>query len=178
MTFELFSGAAGDISVAGAGEIYQSESDLGDEPDLHRWRATWGRSWCADQPLEGIRLEAFPVVKVTPQGAWIAEHAWRQVAKYNDDGTVIREWCGTDGPRQWVSNDGGQAWAKRTRAEAIFSLTYRLTRWAPKATRDIRRVVAAIETAEKMALRPGHTLSARADLHELHCYLTQKLQAK
>lgn len=116
--------------------------DLGDAPDLHRWRAQWSDS---DDAVDGIQLVAYPVVSVTPKGAWIDQHAWRERQR---DGLAWH----LSGEKRWVSNDGAQAWAKPTQEQALVSIAVRLHRWSQKLYHETRRLRAAAEVLK--VLRP------------------------
>lgn len=94
-----------------------------DKPDEVRWRAAWNKDW--EGEVKGIELRCYPVIKTTPQGAWIDQYAYHNGA-----------WK-LSGQKRWVSNDGGQAWAKPTRSDAVNSIAYRYQRWASRMQRDI-----------------------------------------
>lgn len=101
-------------------------TDFPENPDLVRWRAWW--DWDAyGETLHGIELRCYPVIKVTPLGAWIACSSIHH-----------GEWV-LSGQKRWVSNDGGQAWAKPTKADALFSIAYRFSRWGTRLSNDINR---------------------------------------
>jgi hypothetical protein len=131
-------------SVELAPKIYKGYNmeDLGDAPDLHRWRAQWSNS---EESVDGIQLVAYPVVSVTPKGAWIDTHAYRQMQR---DGLV---WY-LSGFKRWVSNDGAQAWAKPTQEQALVSIAVRLHRWSQRLYHETRRLRAAAEVLK--VLRP------------------------
>lgn len=136
-------------------------ADLGDNPDTHRWRAWWDTSH--DGVAVGIELLAYPVVCLTPAGAWIDTIAGRQASKQPwEEGAPAYEWAFYGaGPRKakWMANGSGSAWAKPTRDEAVRSLAVRLTRWTGHLARDVKR---ARQCAEALAtLRPD--LPAYAD---------------
>jgi hypothetical protein len=133
-----------DMHVEITPKIYKgyNQDDLGDAPDQHRWRAQWSD---ADDRVDGIRLVAHPVVSVTPRGAWIDQHAWRE---RRADGLGWH----LSGSKRWVSNDGGQAWAKPTQEAALLSIAVRLHRWSQKLYHEIQRLHAAAEVLK--VLRP------------------------
>ena len=95
--------------------------------------------------MDGIQLVAYPVVSVTPKGAWIDQHAWRD--RYRDG----PGWH-LSGHKRWVSNDGAQAWAKPTQEDALVSIAVRLHRWSQKLYHETRRLRAAAEVLK--VLRP------------------------
>lgn len=97
--------------------------DLPEDPAVLRWRARWNVD---GEIVSGIRLEAFPVVKLTPAGAWIDHQAWHWY-----DGWRM------SGQKRWVSNDGGAAWAKPTKEEALRSIAIRYIRWASRIASDV-----------------------------------------
>ena len=132
--------------------LHCNHSDLGDEPDKHRWRASWVTAW--DESLIcGIQLDAYPVLRLTPTGAWIDPVAMRQATKQPwEDGAPGMEWITHLGHKRWVGNVSGSAWAKRTKEDAILSIAIRLTRWAQKCANDHARAMAAVETLR--VLRP------------------------
>ena len=70
-------------------------SELPDDSSTHRWRAHWASDW--EGNILGIDLVAYPVVSLTPQGAWIDPNAWRE------HGLSGPRWALT-GQRRWVSN--------------------------------------------------------------------------
>lgn len=114
-----------------------NQEDLGDDPDHHRWRASWYDTWdhehCGGRKVVGILLAAYPVTRLTPCGAWIDKASWRENIPAG------RQWKFT-GQTRWVSDDGGAAFAKPTRDEALHSIAYRLMRWNQKTQRDVRRL--------------------------------------
>lgn len=117
--------------------------ELGDDPATHRWRAQWDTDYGGD--VRGITLTAYPVIKLTPQGAWVDHIAWPE---YNRDGLG---WHLT-GEKRWVSNTGGMAWAKPTQDIALNSIAIRLHRWAQKLHHDNVKIRQAIKVL--MILRP------------------------
>lgn len=134
---------------------HYGHDDLGDAPDSHRWRASWDKNY--DGYPECIILTAHPVLRTTPKGAWIAQHSYREATKQPwEDGAPGLEWVtfGTKG--RFVLNGSGMSWAKMTREEAIASLAYRMERWAQKIVHDYRRVVAAVDTMER--IRPDFAI--------------------
>ncbi len=129
---------------------------FGDDKTAHRWRAQWDTDY--DGSIRGIALTAYPVVKLTPQGAWVDPLAWRE---WRNEG---QSWHLT-GEKRWVSNTGGQAWAKRTQEEALHSIAIRLERWARHVfsdTRKLREAAAALRT-----LRPDYDGYAATALRRL-----------
>lgn len=157
----------GGIAVKPELAIDQYDSDLDDAPDQHRWRAHW-------LPIDSsytryphrIRLEAYPVHKLTPCGAWIAKNAYREATKQPwEDGAPGYEWRYDADDVRWVGNRSGMSFAKPTRAAALRSLCYRLMRWGSRTQNDMRHILSAIEGAE--ALCPDHAWcvnSARSSL--------------
>jgi hypothetical protein len=121
------------ISVVGKREILQSydQTDLGDDPSAHRWRAWWLQGY-SDLPVDGIELRAYPVTRLTPVGAWIDTDAFREATKQPwEEGAPGLAWTKADWHKtRWVSDTSGAAWAKPTREAAIYSLAKRLDRWA------------------------------------------------
>lgn len=115
--------------------------NLGDDPALHRWRATWATG-NLDGEIGGIWLRAYPVTRLTEAGAWIDPEAFREGDHWNMSGFAKR----------WISNSGRSAWAKPTQEEAIRSLAVRLSRWAKKTSHDIARIRSAARGLE--TLRP------------------------
>ena len=105
-------------------------SELPDDSSTHRWRAHWASDW--EGNILGIDLVAYPVVSLTPQGAWIDPNAWRE------HGLSGPRWALT-GQRRWVSNSGGAAWAKPTQEEAIRSIAIRLSRWTSRLHNEVNR---------------------------------------
>lgn len=142
-------------------------TDLGDNPETHRWRAWWDTSY--DGIVAGIELRAYPVVCLTPAGAWIDTIAGRQASKQPwEEGAPAHEWVFYGaGPRKekWMADGSGSAWAKPTRDEAVRSLAVRLTRWTGHLARDVKR---ARQCAEALAaLRPdlpSYVAKARLNL--------------
>lgn len=112
-----------------------------DDPSVTRWRAQWESNM--DGMPYAIGLYAYPVLRVTPMGAWIAEiNSWRP-----GDGWLMANRI-PDAPKRWVSNTGRQAWAKPTRDEALLSLIARLNIWSDRARHERRRILAAAATLE------------------------------
>lgn len=127
--------------------------DLGDTPQLHRWRATW------EQDGSGIWLQAFPVIRDTPTGVWIAKYAYRQATKQPwEDGAPANEWVYRAEERRWISNKSGASYAKPTKDDAIKSLAIRLTRWTCRIKSEYDRAMSAAETLA--SLRPELSLYA------------------
>jgi hypothetical protein len=113
--------------------------DLHDDPHALRWRAWWDRS-VIDEVI-GIKLQPYPVVRVTPAGAWIDPHAYRCGGKWSPPYKELL---------RWVSNDGGAAWAKPSQQIAIDSLLYRYRRWGQRCARDLAYFIAAGETLKEL----------------------------
>ena len=132
-----------------------NQQDLDDAPELYRWRAQW---FTDDGIVTGIELAAHPVVSVTPHGAWIDQHAYRQMQR---DGLAWN----LSGEKRWVSNDGGQAWAKPTQEAALHSIAVRLQRWAQNVYRDAKRVHSAARVLK--TLRPDDEIFARRALEAM-----------
>lgn len=127
--------------------------DLGDDPLSHRWRATW------EQDGFGIWLQAYPVIRTTPTGVWIAKHAYRQATKQPwEDGAPANEWVYRAEERRWISNKSGASYAKPTKDDAIKSLAIRLTRWTCRIKAEYDRAMSAAETLA--SLRPELSLYA------------------
>lgn len=144
-----------------------SFEDLGDEPDLHRWRAWWITD--GNSLVSGIELHAYPVIKTNPESVWIDEWGYREAKKQPwEDGAPGMGWVTFEGKsmkKRLLHNNSGSAWAKPTQEEAIHSLAVRLTRWANHLARDVKKVRSAADALEK--LRPNHewaTQHARARL--------------
>ena len=110
--------------------------DLGDDPLSHRWRATW------EQDGSGIWLQAFPVIRNTPTGVWIAKYAYRRSGVWDYEEVYKR----------WISNKSGASYAKPTKDEAIKSLAIRLTRWTCRIKAEYDRAMSAAEALA--SLRP------------------------
>ena len=113
--------------------------DMQDDPDAHRWRAWWDQS-VIDEVI-GIKLQPYPVVRVTPAGAWIDPHAYRSGDSWSQPNKELL---------RWVSNDGGAAWAKPSQQLAIDSLLYRYRRWGQRCARDLSYFIAAGETLKEL----------------------------
>lgn len=135
--------------------------DLGDEPELHRWRAWWVTD--SNSLVSGIELHAYPVIKTNPQSVWIDEWADRQATKQPwEEGAPGNEWDVYEGrsmKKRLLHNNSGSAWAKPTQEEAIRSLAIRLTRWANHLARDVEKARSAADALEK--LRPNHEWAAK-----------------
>lgn len=126
-----------------------AHDDLGDAPDLHRWRAYWENG--EENLPDCIVLQAHPVIKLTPMGAWVAQHAYREAKKQPwEEGAPGYVWntFGTKG--RFVLNGSGMSWAKLTQEDAIASLAYRMECWARRMVDDYRRIVAAVDTMERI----------------------------
>jgi len=142
--------------------------DLEDNPETHRWRATWAPG-DGDNPISGIFLTAHPVIKRTRCGAWINVDGYRQATKQPwEDGAPASEWVPFNerGMRKRFVNDGsGQAWAKPTQEEALKSLAIRLCRWAQNAHWNMKRVQSAADVLEKLRPDwPSYPEAARSHL--------------
>jgi len=111
--------------------------DLGDDPAAHRWRAWWTGDGI--DPM-GISLQPYPVIKLTPCGAWISRGSWR-----SSDG----QWQNIDNLPRIVMNRSHQAWAKPTQEAALHSLAVRLCRWSSGVARDFSR---AHDAAKALAI--------------------------
>jgi len=121
-----------------------SFEDIEDAPHLHRWRASWFES--------GIAMDAFPVIRATPTGVWIARHAYREWSGGE------RVWAGID-KKRWIANDSGSSYAKKTQEDAIKSIAIRLTRWSVRILSERERAEMACDALEK--LRPDLALYAQ-----------------
>lgn len=140
--------------------LHNRSPDLGDDPSSHRWRASWVTSW-GDDIISGINLDAYPVLRLTPTGAWVDPHAYRQATKQPwEDGAPGLEWITHRHSKRWVGNSSGSAWAKPTQEAAIRSIAIRLMRWAQKCANDHAKVMAAVETLQ--AIRPDMKSHAEA----------------
>ena len=142
--------------------------DLEDSPENHRWRATWAPG-NGDDPICGIVLTAYPVIKRTRCGVWINCDGSRQSTKQPwEEGAPALEWVPFN--ERWMKkrfvNDGsGQAWAKPTQEDALLSLAIRLCRWAQNAHWNMRRVQAAADVLEKLRPDwPSYPEAARSHL--------------
>jgi hypothetical protein len=122
--------------------VWYTPNELGDVPDSHRWRAQWFRGVYDGDPV-GIIVQAHPVLRLTPKGAWIYP--------YGDVGNVF---FANDRQqrlvRRWVSNDGSSAWAKPTREEALHSLAVRLERWATHVRDDLDKILESADAIERL----------------------------
>lgn len=135
-----------------------------DDPDRIRWRATWHRAYDTGLPV-GIELTPYPVARKTPCGAWVDPLAFRKLKEWTDAG-ARREWSLSDkGLWKFVHDRSGSSWAKKTRAEALYSLGVRLTRWSAKVRRDVERVNAACDVAEALL-----SCESWADRSEHHAF--------
>lgn len=97
--------------------------NMENDPETIRWRAGWSSDYSNE--VEGIELRAYPVIRRTPQGAWVDPHAYHHGA-----------WQ-LSGSKRWVSDTGGAAWAKPTKEDALFSIAYRFSRWSSRLHNDI-----------------------------------------
>jgi len=143
--------------------------DLEDSPTQHRWRAWWVRSRY-DSTMTGISLTAHPVVKETPRGVWISEHAYRQATKQPwEEGAPAMEWVPFDEKgmkKRFVHNGSGSAWAKPTQEGAIHSLAVRLSRWSNHVASDVSKVISAADVMEKLRPQyPSYVQHARAAIN-------------
>ena len=114
-----------------------NQDELDDNPSSHRWRASWYNTHSClyhGREVVGIQMTAYPVVRATPCGAWIAQGAFRD--RYGDS----RLWTGLDHGVRWVSNQSGASFAKPTQELALHSIAYRLMRWRQKTVRDVKRL--------------------------------------
>ena len=109
-------------------------------------------------------LQAFPVTKTTPQGAWIDTDAEADINLYGTSPTL--SWSTADWHRtRWVANGSGASWAKLTREEAILSAAIRLSRWARFIRNDADKALS--RAASLRAFRPdldGYAKIAEATL--------------
>lgn len=127
---------------------------LEDNPQTHRWRATW------EADGSGIWLQAFPVIRQTPTGVWIAKYAYLQATKQPwEDGAPANEWVYRAEECRWISNESGASYAKPTKDDAIKSLAIRLTRWTCRIKAEYDRAMEASISLTK--LRPD--LASYAD---------------
>ena len=135
--------------------------DLGDNHETHRWRAQWTLD--NERGKIGIVLFAYPVIKLTPRGAWISTNACRQATRQPwEEGSPAMEWTFYNAKKRLVMNGSGSAWAKPTQSEAIKSLAIRLERWSANVAREADRIYDAILALN--TLRPD--LSKSADIAE------------
>ena len=124
--------------------------NLGDKPHLHRWRAWW--DYGMNEEVTNIRLSAYPVIKLTPQGAWI-DH----LPNYYHGRP--------SGLKRIVFNGCRASWAKETQDDAIRSLAVRLSRWSNHIARDRCKALEAASVLE--VLRPdlpSYVQSVRGNL--------------
>lgn len=120
-------------------------TDLGDDPDKHRWRAHWAQGDRSGE-VSGIYLTAYPVVRLTKEGAWIDTLPYRQAtAQPWEEGAQSLEWViSKDGAaHRFVVNGSGSSWAKMTRDEAIHSIAIRLERWTKRLAHEVEHASAA-----------------------------------
>lgn len=125
--------------------------NIGDKPHLHRWRAWW--DYGMNEEVTNIRLSAYPVIKLTPQGAWIDPFASAMT-----HGAL-------SGGKRIVFNGCRASWAKETQEDAIKSLAVRLSRWSRHIANDRRKALEAATVLE--ALRPdlpSYVQSVRGNL--------------
>lgn len=124
--------------------ILNDHDVLQDDPNKHRWRATWEREYNTTMPI-GIRLTAYPVISLTEYGAWIDPDGYFHRGEWEFYGKPLLH------PRKrLVMNGSGSSWAKLTREEALSSLAYRLKRWAQKTRREMNAVERAVAVAETL----------------------------
>ena len=131
-----------------------SFEDLGDEPDLHRWRAWWVTD--GNSLVSGIELRAYPVIKKNYASVWINADAYRERTREG------KQWEPFDPKwmkKRLLHNNSGSAWAKPTQEEAIHSLAVRLARWANHLARDVEKARSAADALEK--LRPNHEWASK-----------------
>jgi hypothetical protein len=112
--------------------------EFDDDPSTLRWRAWWNFTYDV-QACAGVELICYPVLKLTPAGAWIDPIA------YHHGEWVTHETC-----KRWVSNDGGQAWAKSTQQDALDSLLIRHKRWASRLHSDVAKFRCTLAAIEKL----------------------------
>lgn len=111
--------------------------EFDDDPSRLRWRAWW--TWVYGGQIEGVELICYPVIKVTPTGAWIDPTAYH-----------FGEWSIHPELKRWVSNDGGSAWAKPTQQLALDSLLIRHNRWASRLCGDVAKFRSTLAAIEKL----------------------------
>ena len=135
-------------------QIWYSEPDLAetDDPDNIRWRAFWDRNYSTGLP-SGIQMYAYPVIRKTREAAWINTNPLRQLKRWEEDRSIY-EWNNEYQTLKLVYDRSGSAWAKPTRAGALRSLGFRLTRWSVKVERDVKRVNAACDVAAALLSAP------------------------
>lgn len=135
-------------------QIWYNEPDLAetDDPYNIRWRAFWDRNYSTDMP-DGIKMCAYPVVRKTQKAAWINTSPLRQLKRWHEDEKVY-EWNNDFQALKQVYDSSRSAWAKPTRAGALRSLGFRLTRWSEKTRRDVERVNAACDVAAALLSAP------------------------
>ena len=124
--------------------------NIGDKPHLHRWRAWW--DYGMNEEVTNIRLSAYPVIKLTTQGAWIDPIPDMHVGRLS-------------GQKRIVFNGCRASWAKETQDDAIRSLAVRLSRWSNHIARDRRKALEAASVLE--ILRPdlpSYVQSVRGNL--------------
>jgi hypothetical protein len=146
-----------------------SYEDLGDAPELHRWRAYWAGG-DFDSQVSGIELRAYPVLRVTPAAVWINADGCREATKQPwQDGAPAWDWVPFNPAwmrKRLCHNGSGSAWAKPTQDEAIRSLAVRLCRWTGHISRDFKRAQSAIAGLEKLRPDlPAFAQRAKANLH-------------
>lgn len=124
------------VPFAEAPEFKIQYAEFDDSPNTVRWRAWWDSD---GERVRGIRVSAYPVLRVTPSGAWIDPDA------YHHGG-----WVTYEARKRWVSDTGASSWAKSTKAEALNSLAARHKRWVSRAYNDIGYLLAASDALEKL----------------------------
>lgn len=145
----------------GAIEIRKEPTgDFGDDPDSLRWRAWWSKSVFGDGGVNGIELKCYPVVRLTPAGAWIDPEAYRCDGVWSPPYKELL---------RWVSNEGGAAWAKRTQEEALQSLAIRYERWSNRILGDIEYFLGATKALK--SLIPARAKSADDGMKRLREYV-------
>jgi hypothetical protein len=113
--------------------------NLGDNPHLHRWRAWWDCGM--NEEITNIRLSAYPVIKLTAQGAWIDPVP----SMSNAPGRL-------SGLKRIVFNGCRASWAKETQDNAIRSLAVRMSIWSNHIATNRRKAIEAASVLE--ILRP------------------------
>lgn len=126
--------------------------DLDDAPQAHWWRAYWSEP--------GISLRAYPIIRKTPTGVWIAHHAWREKHR---DGSY--SWTEIQ-PIRWMSVKSAASWAKPTRELAVHSLAVRLTRWTTRVKYEFDRAERCCDILS--VVRPDLSEFAKVAIKNLH----------
>lgn len=133
--------------------------DLGDDPELHRWRAWWESS---DDVVYGISLRAYPVIKTNPSSVWINQDGYRMASA---TGKVWEDFNPKWMRKRLLHNGSGSAWAKPTQDGALESLAIRLTRWANNLERDVQKALRAARVLEELC--PENKWAAQSAIETL-----------